>query len=247
MKYFALLVLLIQPLYSDVFISRIATGGGGGPTLPLTPTSGETTVTTGPTVTLPTGILANDIIYVVFTTNNHNSTNTTYPTWTEAVPEIDGAGVSSSIYYSRASGGETTFTFTNLFDTSELGTYTAFVVRGAITTGNPIEANINETSGSGTAKDVAVTSLSANAAIIGIIGFPNSSAAAYTTTYDASPDAITEHVGSNTTPTGFVDAGNHQNTIGFFINGAPDSGNIGLDLGTAAAACEFALAITKAP
>lgn len=221
-------------------VDNTSGGGGGTITFPLTPVEGDFSITQSPVVNYPSSLEANDIIYVVFTSGAHDSSGTP-PTGFTKLDEEDAAGTSTSIFWKRSAGGETSDTWTTIFAAAELGVYVTFAARGAEVTGDPHDATTVATnSGSTTAKDQAITTVTANAMVIGVFGFQNATASAYTVAQDGSQ---TEHIGDSTTPDGFVDAGNHQITVAFLQNDTADSQNIGIDLGTATTSADWAIAL----
>lgn len=162
------------------------------------------TTTTGPTVTMPSGVQDDDIVLVAFATATLANYSGTPPTnWTKII-EQDSAGNTSTtaVFWTRAASLGSTVTFTSITDANEAGRVVSLAYSGCKTTGDPQDAtatgvDIGNT-GDGRKDTTALTPATDGAIVIAFIGF-DPTADPTTNTWDG---GITERIDSNTTPSG---------------------------------------------
>lgn len=217
---------------------RISSGGGGGAIAFVAAAESVFGVTASPTVTYPS-VQANDIILVFFQSGAHDSSGTPPSGWTK-IGERDGADGSCSVFWKRASGSETSETWTNIFAATELGVTIAIAYRNCLTSGDVIDASLSEAPGAGTAKDISSSTITNNAMIVASFSGPNSTASPFTFTFD---NPINSRVNSGTSPDGFDDAGNQQIAIGDLLKETAGTQNMGGDWSSSFSGCEWWIAL----
>lgn len=195
------------------------------------------TTTQSPVTDPPAGIQDGDIILAIFTSNTVHDSSGTPPTgWTKIAEVDENSDSSTSVFWKRASSEGAT-TWTNIFATTETGLWATVAYRGCVASGDPQDATATtETSTSGTAKDTpSITTVTANAMVIGIIGTdpPDN---ALTFTWDG---GIDERVDGTGTSNAYI-------AVGDKILASPGATTLGGDLSAADTAAEFTIALKPA-
>jgi hypothetical protein len=156
--------------------------------------------TTSPTANYPT-VDENDIMFCCFVTRSTHSASGTPPTGWTKMAEVNFSAGEISMFWKRAGASEpASEAWTNIFSSGEQGSVWTLAWRGATQSGAPYEALVTETSASGTAKDIASTSLTANTRGIAFFAI-DPSGTGRNMTFDAGVEIVQDRF---TTPSGTV-------------------------------------------
>ena len=143
-----------------------------------------TTATNSPVVAKPAGTADNDLILVYFVTNTTTTTETSIAGFTRIGNEVDiSADATCAVYYKIASSELSSWTFTNLFNSTERG-MAVVVVYYNIDTANPINAYAQSSVTSTAVSGPSITPAAGNSLIVQFVG-----ADPGTATYSATPDS----------------------------------------------------------
>lgn len=206
-------------------------------------------VSTGPFVAAPAGIQSNDILISIWVSDTvHDSTGTPPTGWTKIIEHDNGTDSSTSVFWKRSDGTETSINFADIFAATESGREIMLAYRGCFATGDPQDATAVSGAESSTPWDTpSITTVTDDALVIGIFGADPGSDP-YTFVWDA---GISERIDSDTTPTGqnallaYIAIGDKiitpaaATTLGGDVSVADSASAIAIALKPAAAVAEF--------
>lgn len=120
----------------------------------------------------PPGVLAGDIVIVVFATDTiHNASGTPPAGWTKLDQVDAGTDTTGSSFWKRLTvDGEAGETFTDIFDAPESGASVTVVYRNCIASGSPINASSATSAGSSSTWTGSVTPTIDNSMVVALYG-----------------------------------------------------------------------------